>query len=83
MPLCAGLTYTMGGIATDAHGRVLREDGSSIPGLFAAGCATGGLEGGEFSGYIGGLSKSAVFGLRAGECAARSIKEGVLSTAGK
>lgn len=79
MPLCAGLTYTMGGIATDAHGRALREDGTSIPGLFAAGCATGGLEGGEFTGYTGGLSKSAVFGLRAGECVARSIQDGSLS----
>lgn len=75
LPMCAGLTYTMGGIATDAHGRVLREDGAPIAGLFAAGCATGGLEGGEFTGYTGGLSKASVFGLRAGECAARSIED--------
>ena len=81
MPLCAGLTYTMGGIATDADGKALREDGTPIPGLFAAGCATGGLEGGDYTGYTGGLSKSAVFGLRAGECAARSIQNGALIAA--
>lgn len=80
LPMCAGLTYTMGGIATDGHGRVLRENGAPIAGLFAAGCATGGLEGGEFTGYIGGLSKASVFGLRAGECAGRSIKDGVLTS---
>lgn len=79
MPLCAGLTYTMGGIATDSEGRALREDGAPIPGLFAAGCAAGGLEGGDFTGYTGGLSKSAVFGLRAGECTARLVKDGAFS----
>lgn len=65
---CAGITYTMGGIATDAQARVLREDGQTIPGLYAAGACTGGLEGGgEAAGYSGGLSKSAVFGMLAGE----------------
>jgi fumarate reductase flavoprotein subunit len=79
--LCAGLTYTMGGISTDAQGRVLRKDGTAIPGLFAAGCTTGGLEGGDFTGYTGGLSKASVFGLRAGEHAARAVKEaGATST---
>lgn len=74
--LCAGMTYTMGGIAIDAHGRVLDSRDQPIPGLYAAGSATGGLEGGPISGYVGGLSKAAVFGLRAGEAAvqdARSI----------
>jgi len=52
-----------------------------IPGLFAAGSATGGLEGGQYSGYTGGLSKAAVFGLRAGECIGRSIKDGTLAAA--
>ncbi len=77
MHVCAGLTYTMGGIATDEHGRVLRDDGLPISGLYAAGSSTGGLEGGECSGYAGGLAKAAVFGLRAGECIGRSAKDGV------
>jgi fumarate reductase flavoprotein subunit len=65
--VCAGITYTMGGIGTDEHGRVLRNDASPIPGLFAAGATTGGLEGGPRYGYVGGLMKSAVFGLRVAE----------------
>ena len=65
--LCAGITYTMGGIAIDMHGRALDEAGQPIPGLYAAGACTGGLEGGPKSGYVGGLAKAAVFGLRVGE----------------
>ena len=67
VPVCAGVTYTMGGIATDAQARVLSQDGRPIAGLFAAGATTGGLVGGSCSGYSGGLSKSSVFGLIAGE----------------
>ncbi len=63
--LCAGMTYTMGGIAIDGDARVLREDGSAMDGLYAAGTATGGLEGGPRSGYVGGLAKSCITGLLA------------------
>lgn len=72
-PLLPGITYTMGGLAIDGHGAVLRPDRSAIPGLFAAGASTGGLEGGEF-GYIGGLIKAGVFGLRAAEKIAEQAK---------
>lgn len=71
IPICAGITNTMGGIAIDGHARVLRRDGSVIPGLYAAGGATGGLEGGGAVGYVGGLIKSCLFGLRAAEHAAK------------
>ena len=71
--LVAGMTYTMGGIAIDEHSRVKREDGAVIAGLFAAGATTGGLEGGDAIGYVGGLTKSAVTGLRAAEEAARTL----------
>ena len=74
--LCAGMTYTMGGIAIDANGRVLNVADQPIPGLFAAGCATGGLEGGEFIAYIGGLTKSTVTAYRA----ANEIAAGHTST---
>ena len=67
VPLCAGITYTMGGIAIDVHGRVLREDGTVLPGLYAAGSTTGGLDGGLACGYVGGLIKAMVFGMRVGE----------------
>jgi fumarate reductase flavoprotein subunit len=67
IPICPGITYTMGGIAIDAQAQVLSEDGSPIQGLLAAGAATGGLEGGKDAGYIGGLMKAGVFGLIAAE----------------
>ncbi|HXC26818.1 MAG TPA: FAD-dependent oxidoreductase [Stellaceae bacterium] len=70
IPICAGITNTMGGIAIDGHGRVKRSNGSVIPGLYAAGGATGGLEGGGALGYVGGLIKACVFGLRVAEHAA-------------
>jgi len=63
--LCAGITYTMGGIAIDGRSRVLNAANQPIAGLYAAGCATGGLEGGQFVAYIGGLTKSSVTALRA------------------
>lgn len=62
-----GITYTMGGIAIDEHAQVLGFDETPIPGLFAAGAATGGLEGGTSAGYIGGLMKAGTFGLLAAE----------------
>lgn len=67
VPLAAGITYTMGGLAIDAASRVLGTNGRPIPGLYAAGCTTGGLEGGSNAGYVGGLVKSGVSALRAAE----------------
>lgn len=62
--IAAGVTYTMGGLAIDEYGHVLREDGSRIGGLHASGCTAGGIEGGSAAGYVGGLTKSAVMSLR-------------------
>jgi fumarate reductase flavoprotein subunit len=72
VPICPGITNTMGGIAIDSNARVRRPDGGVIAGLYAAGAAIGGLEGGAEVGYVGGLIKAVVFGLRAGEHAARN-----------
>ena len=74
VPLCAGITFTMGGISIDAHARVLRESGEPIAGLYAAGSCTGGLEGRGGAHYLGGLIKAAVFGLLAAEHVAENIK---------
>jgi fumarate reductase flavoprotein subunit len=72
--ICAGITYTMGGIAIDEHARVLRPDGSVIDRLYAAGASTGGIEGGgSIGGYVGGLSKAGILGLRAAEHAATRL----------
>ncbi len=65
-PLCTGITNTMGGLAVDQDGAVLDKNGSPIAGLYAAGGATGGLEGGPSIGYVGGLIKATI-GLRAAE----------------
>ena len=67
IPVVAGITYTMGGILIDGEARVLRTDRSVIEGLYAAGSNTGGLEGGEPVGYLGGLAKAGVQGLLAAE----------------
>jgi fumarate reductase flavoprotein subunit len=64
----------MGGIDIDGHGRVKRPDGSAIAGLYAAGGATGGLEGGGALGYVGGLIKACVFGLRVAEHAIGQLR---------
>jgi fumarate reductase flavoprotein subunit len=67
IPICASITNTFGGIAIDGHGRIKRPDGSAIAGLYAAGGTTGALEGGGALGYVGGLIKACVFGLRVAE----------------
>lgn len=72
--ICVGITYTMAGIAIDSRGSVLRADGSPIDGLYAAGTTTGGIEGYGRTGYVGGLTKSGVLGLNAGENAANYIQ---------
>jgi fumarate reductase flavoprotein subunit len=73
MPVCAGITYTMGGIRIDGQSRVLTPAGTAIVGLYAAGSATGGLEGdgdGIVS-YVGGLAKAGIQGLIAAESIAK------------
>ena len=60
-----GITFTFGGVAVDAEARVLAEDGSPIPRLYAAGELVGGL---YYFNYPGGtgLTAGAVFGRTAG-----------------
>jgi fumarate reductase flavoprotein subunit len=65
--LAAGITFTMGGIVTDDVGHVLDAERRLIPGLFASGCCTGGLEGGRAAGYVSGLTKSATISWRAAQ----------------
>jgi fumarate reductase flavoprotein subunit len=67
IPLAAGISYTMGGIEIDAQARVTGHDGAPLPGLYAAGSCTGGIEGGPLGGYVGGYLKAVTLGLIAGE----------------
>jgi tricarballylate dehydrogenase len=63
-----GITFTFGGLKADTYGRVLRDDGASIPGLFVAGEMLGGLFSANYPGGSG-LAAGAVFGRRAGQLA--------------
>ena len=62
---------SLGGIVIDARCRVLRADGSPIPGLFAAGEVTGGVHGANRIGGNAG-TEVLVFGRIAGESAAET-----------
>jgi fumarate reductase flavoprotein subunit len=67
IPICAGITYTMGGVAVDEDSRAQHRDGGVIRGLYAAGSASGGMEGGPTAAYLGGLAKAVITGLRTAE----------------
>ncbi len=73
IPLCVGITHTTGGILVDGAMRALDQSETAIPGLYAAGTATGGLDGGETAGYAGGLIKAAGMGLLAADDAAHHV----------
>ena len=74
LPMCVGITHTAGGLRIDAAARVLLENGAPIEGLYAAGAAVGGIEGGPMAGYVGGLMKALVFGLVAAENASDACR---------
>ena len=76
--LCAGLTYTMGGITIDEITRVLAKSREPIPGLYAAGGCTGGIEGGPVAGYVGGYMRALCFGLIAGDAVAHAVTGGTV-----
>jgi succinate dehydrogenase/fumarate reductase flavoprotein subunit len=66
-----GCLSTKGGPRTDADGRVLGvEDGSVLPGLYAAGNAAASAFGLAYPGAGGTLGPALVFGFRAGDAAA-------------
>jgi succinate dehydrogenase/fumarate reductase flavoprotein subunit len=60
----SAITFTFGGLRTDADGGVVRADGSTIPGLYALGIDAGGL---NHRGYTGGLIQGLVFGRQLAE----------------
>ena len=70
-PVTGGITFTYGGLKVSDTGGVMRENGSTIAGLYAAGELVGGV---FFGGYPGGsgLTSGTVFGRRAGRGAATS-----------
>jgi 3-oxosteroid 1-dehydrogenase len=62
---------TKGGLVTDEHARVLRADGSPIPGLYAAGNVSSAVMGNTYAGPGATIGPAIVFGYLAAEDLAR------------
>jgi fumarate reductase flavoprotein subunit len=60
----ASITHTLGGLRVDEHTRVLRDDGTAVAGLWAAGVDAGGV---AVGGYASGLAQALVLGLVAAQ----------------
>jgi 3-oxosteroid 1-dehydrogenase len=65
---------TKGGVVTDADGRALREDGSVIEGLYAAGNNSASVMGHTYPGPGSTIGPAVVFGLRAARHMARASR---------
>ncbi|MGH3861622.1 3-oxosteroid 1-dehydrogenase [Actinokineospora sp.] len=70
---------TKGGLRTDTHARVLRGDGTAIPGLYAAGNASAAVMGHTYAGPGATLGPAMVFGY----LAAQDIADRAGTTGGK
>lgn len=70
----SALVQTLGGLRVDARARVLRTNGTPLPGLYAGGGTAAGLAGDRPEGYLAGTGLLAAFGLGwiAGRDAAQS-----------
>jgi fumarate reductase flavoprotein subunit len=79
IPVCAGITLTMGGIQINSGAQALKQTGEPIRGLYVAGTPVRGLEGGPRAGYVGGLCKAFVLGLVAAEHSAAEIAKAEVS----
>jgi fumarate reductase flavoprotein subunit len=58
----SALVQTLGGLRVDAQARVMRADGSVLPGLYAGGGTAAGLAGDRPEGYLAGTGLLAAFG---------------------
>ena len=57
------LFHTQGGLLVDGNAQVLRNDGTPVPGLYAAGGAAAGISGHGADGYLAGNGLLSAFGL--------------------
>ena len=60
--LVPGDLGTKGGLVTDEHGRVLREDGTAVEGLYATGNASASVMGNEYAGAGATIGPAITFG---------------------
>ncbi|RDI54876.1 FAD-dependent oxidoreductase [Microvirga subterranea] len=83
-PYCAvkvtgALFHTQGGLVVDRDARVMREDGTSLPNLYAVGGAACGVSGSTAEGYLSGngllsaVALGRIAGLASGQAAARGM----------
>jgi 3-oxosteroid 1-dehydrogenase len=70
VPIVPGDVGTYGGVVTDEHARVLRADGSVIPGLYATGVSTASVMGRSYPGAGASVGPSFVWGYVAAKHAA-------------
>ncbi len=73
LPVYPGDVGTFGGVVTDSHARVLREDGSVIPGLYATATSTASVMGRVYPGAGSSIGPGFVWGYLAARHAAGSI----------
>jgi 3-oxosteroid 1-dehydrogenase len=69
-PMVPGDVGTFGGVLTDVHARVLRQDGSPIPGLYATGNSTASVMGRVYPGAGSSIGPSFTWGFVAAKHAA-------------
>jgi 3-oxosteroid 1-dehydrogenase len=72
----AGELGTKGGLATDIHARVLREDGTPIDGLFAVGNNSASVMGTSYPGAGATIGPACTFGWLVGRDAAQRVVQG-------
>jgi 3-oxosteroid 1-dehydrogenase len=72
LPVLPGDVGTFGGVVTDTHARVLREDGSAIQGLYATGNTTASVMGRTYPGAGSSLGPSFTWGYVAAKHAANA-----------
>jgi len=77
VPVLPGDVGTYGGVVTDDHARVLRKDGSVIPGLYATGVSTASVMGRAYPGAGSSVGPSFVWGYVAAKHAASSANVGL------
>jgi 3-oxosteroid 1-dehydrogenase len=77
VPVLPGDVGTYGGVVTDEYARVLRQDGSVIPGLYATGVSTASVMGRAYPGAGSSVGPSFVWGYVAAKHAATSTNVGV------
>jgi 3-oxosteroid 1-dehydrogenase len=75
IPVVPGDVGTYGGVVTDSNGRVLREDGSVIEGLYATGISTASVMGRVYPGAGASVGPSFVWGYVAAKHAAANTNE--------